>query len=84
MDKYDHMIVWLDQNITSPDCCKQLKKAFATTTNPENKFLTNIDEQDISINRKRLDQSFSFLRYIRETYLHLSSFERLVSLKLHL
>jgi hypothetical protein len=48
MDKYDHMIVWLDQNITSPDCCKQLKKAFATTTNPETKLLTNIDEQDIS------------------------------------
>jgi hypothetical protein len=42
------MIVWLDQNIASPDCCKQLKKAFATTTNPESKILINIDEQDIS------------------------------------
>jgi len=42
------MIVWLDQNIASSDCCKQLKKAFATTTNPESKILTNIDELDIS------------------------------------
>jgi len=47
-DKYNHMIVWLDQNIASPDCCKQLKKAFATTTNPESKILTTIDELDIS------------------------------------
>jgi len=47
-DKYNHMIVWLDQNIASPDCCKQLKKAFATTTNPESKTLTNIDELDVS------------------------------------
>jgi hypothetical protein len=42
------MIVWLDQNIASPDCCKLLKKAFATTTNPEDKILTSIDELDIS------------------------------------
>ncbi len=48
MDKYNHMIVWLDKNIASPDCCKQLKKAFATATNPESKTLTNIDELDIS------------------------------------
>jgi len=48
MDKYNHMIVWLDKNIASPDCCKQLKKAFATTTNPESRILTNIDELDIS------------------------------------
>jgi hypothetical protein len=47
-DTFNHMIVWLDQNIASPDCCKQLRKAFATTTNPENKTLTSIDELDIS------------------------------------
>ncbi len=47
-DKFNHMIVWLDQNIASPDCCKLLKKAFATTTNPEDKILTSIDELDIS------------------------------------
>jgi hypothetical protein len=47
-DKYNHIIVWLDQNIVSPDCCKQLRKAFATTTNPESKTLKNIDELDIS------------------------------------
>jgi len=42
------MIVWLDQGIASPDCCKQLKKAFATTTNPESHILTKIDELDVS------------------------------------
>jgi hypothetical protein len=45
---YNHIIVWLDQNITSSDYCRQLKKAFATTTNPSSKLLTSIDEQDIS------------------------------------
>ena len=47
-EKLPHMIVWLDQNLASPDCCKTLKKAFATATNPEGKLLTNIDELDIS------------------------------------
>jgi len=55
--KFNHMIVWLDQNITSSDCCKQLKKAFATTTNPESKLLTNIDELDVS-NLIRADSTY--------------------------
>ena len=48
MEEYSHMIVWLDQNITSPGYGKQLKKAFATTTNPASTIATNIDERDIS------------------------------------
>ncbi len=56
-DKFNHMIVWLDQNIASPDCCKLLKKAFATATNPEDKSLTSIDELDIS-NLIRVDSSY--------------------------
>jgi len=58
------MIVWLDQNITSSDCCRQLKKAFATTTNPESKMLTNIDELDISnlIRENYTNEQTSFLQ----------------------
>ena len=48
MCEYDHMIVWLDENIASPDCCRGLKKAFSTATNPEMQILTSIDELDIS------------------------------------
>ena len=44
---FDHMIVWLDQNIASTGCYQQLKRAFATTVNPENYILTTIDEVDI-------------------------------------
>ena len=48
MGESNHMIVWLDQNIASPDCCKVLRKAFTTATNPQNKIFTNIDDLDIS------------------------------------
>lgn len=44
----DPMIVWLDKYIASPDCCRTLKKAFATTINPESELLINIGETDIS------------------------------------
>ena len=47
MKESNHMIVWLDRNIASPDCCKVLRKAFSTATNPENKIFTNIDDLDI-------------------------------------
>lgn len=62
-DRYNHMIVWLDQNIASADCCRQLRKAFATTTNPESKTLTNIDELDISnlIRDDSINEQTSFL-----------------------
>ncbi|CAF0974066.1 unnamed protein product [Rotaria sordida] len=45
---YNHMIVWLDKNIASPECCHELKKAFATTTNPESNLQTSINEVDIN------------------------------------
>jgi hypothetical protein len=45
---YNHMIVWLDKNIASPGCCYELKKAFATTTNPESNLPTPINEVDIN------------------------------------
>ncbi|CAF1162497.1 unnamed protein product [Adineta steineri] len=61
--EYDHMIVWLDQNIASADCCRQLKKAFSTTINPENRISTNIDELDICnlIRENSINEQTSFL-----------------------
>ena len=43
----DPMIVWLDIHIALPDFCRTLKKAFATTINPEHELPTTIDEKDI-------------------------------------
>jgi hypothetical protein len=62
------MIVWLDQNITSSDCCKQLKKAFATTTNPESKLLTNIDELDVS-NLIRDDSTYGETTFLQVPFI---------------
>ncbi|CAF4044542.1 unnamed protein product [Rotaria sp. Silwood1] len=46
-DNSDHIIVWLDQNVASPNDCQNLKKAFFTTIDPENELPTKIDDKDI-------------------------------------
>ncbi len=45
---YNHIIVWLDTNIALSECCHELKKSFATTTNPESDLQTPINEVDIN------------------------------------
>jgi hypothetical protein len=45
---YNHIIVWLDENIASPECCVVMKKAFATTTDPESSKQTSLNDVDIN------------------------------------
>ena len=45
---YNHMIVWLDQNIASKDEYHNVRKVFTTTTNPESTLQTSITDLDIT------------------------------------
>ncbi len=45
---YNHMIVWLDKNVCLPNDCLEMKKAFATTTNPESDLQTTLNDIDIN------------------------------------
>ncbi|CAF0806795.1 unnamed protein product [Adineta steineri] len=45
---YNHMIVWLDENIASPDHYHDFKKVFATTTNPESTLQESLVDVDIN------------------------------------
>ena len=44
---FHYIIVWLDENIASSDCCHQLKQAFTTAVNPDHELPTSIDALDI-------------------------------------
>lgn len=56
------MIVSLDKNVADPTCCQQLKKAFATTTDPKHLLPKTIDELDIPnlIRDQEISQNSSF------------------------
>ncbi|CAF2998206.1 unnamed protein product [Rotaria socialis] len=61
-NNFDHIIVWLDQNVAESDRYPIMKSAFRTTLDPDNAFPTSITEEDVpnKIDDETIDQEANF------------------------